>query len=106
MIAESEYYSKTVVNGKPIENIHLVSLEQNGNVAIQGNINNKPVSILRYNQSPSIRSRKAKTRKRVKFANNQSVSVMDRMPNPFEPTIVYRKKTKRRKTQKRGSKRI
>ena len=102
MISESEFFSKTVVNGKTTKNIHLVSLEKNGNVLIQGNINNKPISILR--KTPSIRSRKSNTRKRVKFANNQSISTMDSMPNLFEPTIVYRKKSKKRKTQKRSLK--
>ncbi len=110
MITESEYFSRTVVNGKPTENIHLVSLSQNGDVIIQGNVNNKPISILKhYGKTSSSRPRKFHTRKRVNFANNHSVSVMDSMPNPFEPTIVYRKKNipkrkKHRKTQKRSSK--
>jgi hypothetical protein len=108
MIIESEFFSNTVVNGKNTENIHLVSLAQNGNVVVKGNINDKPISILRYNKPPSTHSRKMHTRKRVKFVDNQSVSAMDSMPNPFEPTVVYRKKTKRkkqhRKTQKRNSK--
>jgi hypothetical protein len=106
MNRKSEFYSNTVVNGITTENIHLVSTSNNGNTIVQGNINKEPVSILLTSRP---RTRKYK---QVRFQNNPPVSIsMDRMPNLFEPVVVYRKPVKvkrnKRKTHKRrSSKRI
>lgn len=99
------YFQETVVNGTPVENVYLVADTQNGNTKIQGNVNDLPISILLVNRP------RTRTQKKLRFQNNQPVSItLDRMPNQFEPVIVYRKpvKSKKRKThkRKRGLKRI
>jgi hypothetical protein len=105
-MSQSEFYSNTVVNGVTTENIHLVSTSNNGNTIVQGNINKEPVSILLTSRP------RTQKNKQVRFQNSSPVSIsMDRMPNLFEPVIVYRKPVKpkrnKRKTHKRrGVKRI
>jgi hypothetical protein len=96
--SKQTYFQETVVNGTPVENVYLVADTQNGNTAIKGNVNNRPISILLVNRP------RTRTQKKVRFQNNQPVSItLDRMPNLFEPVVVYRKpaKSKKRRTHKR-----
>jgi adenylate kinase family enzyme len=92
---KKELISRTIVNGMIKEDIHLTSETKNGKTILKGNINNRPILVIRPH------SKKAKSNKTVRFMDNiESVSnQIERMPTPFEPVIKY-KTNRKKKTRK------
>ena len=80
---KKELITRTIVNGVIKEDIHLLAETKNGETTLKGNINNKPILVIRPY------SKKAKSKKSVRFMDDV-VSVsnqIERMPTPFEPII-------------------
>lgn len=78
--------TRTIVNGKVKEDIHLVSRKQDGQSILKGHINGQPIYVKHTENklSQHVPERNLET---VEEFLKPSISPMDRMPTPFVETI-------------------
>lgn len=94
-----ELYSRTIVNGVVTEDIHLFSQNENGKMELRGKINGQPIHLSRNDHTSHIRRPVTKKVRFAKITNSVS-NALDRMPTPFAPLVVYKTKSRSRRTKK------